>query len=743
MDSGASFPMGNFQDIRGDIRLAAVEGSNLEPAAFRRIHQVLDLAAWIYRFFLENGSDFPMLQEVSAPLVPIPALVQEISKSIDLKTLEIRDQASPSLATIRRKMGRARERLRRELEALLERLWRTGVLQERLITMRQGRWVLPVKETHRHGIKGVLHDQSASGATVFVEPLEILEVNNRVRRLEADERHEIEKVLRGLTDLVRASRTDLEQNLEVLACLDCFHAMALTSKELNQHEPAVNTRGLLKIKEGRHPLLALRKDMPSGVVPLDLSIGDGLNTLVITGPNAGGKTVALKTVGLLALMVSCGLHIPADPDSQIPVFNRIFAHVGDAQSIEMDLSTFSAHVRGIKKIVDEAAPGDLVLIDEIGTGTDPQEGAALAMAVLEFLTSRGTLTIVTTHQGALKAFAHQTHGIANASMAFDSKTLTPTYRFCPDIPGSSYALEIAKRMGLTDTIITRSRSLMGRQAHRLEDLILQLQDQIEQNKQLQRDLEAQELALAELTKQYQEQSDLLAHEARQLRHKAAEEARAIIRQANAAVEKAIRTVREKGGTRQAIREAKAFIQEEQETLRKELEAASFEEESQREDRVTGRVRAGNRVYWTRGGVLATVLSDEDATGHVLIASGNLKVRAPKVELTQPRGPEKAPPGLRSDVAVPFPDKVRTEIDIRGIQVDEALEAVDRFVNDALLADLTEVRIIHGVGTGALRNSVIPFLKRHPLVQATIPGGVRQENLGVTIAKIAARHGRME
>lgn len=423
----------------------------------------------------------------------------------------------------------------------------------------------------------------------------------------------------------------------------------------------------------------------------------------------------------------------------MPVFKRIFAHVGDAQSIEMDLSTFSAHLKGIKAIVDEAASGDLVLIDEIGTGTDPQEGAVLAMAVTEVLTSRGVLTLVTTHQGALKAFAHQTPGVANGSMAFDSKTLTPTYKFRPNIPGSSYALEIAKRMGLTDTVITRSRSLMGRQAHRLEDLILQLQDQIEQNEQLERGLEAERLVLEGLAKRYQEKNDHLAQEARQLRRKAADEASAIIKQANAAVEKAIRTVREKSATRQAIHEARALIREEKETLTKELEATSFDEESRQEDQIPDEVRAGNRVYWTRGGVVVSVLSAEDATGHVLIASGNLKARVPKAELTRAKGLEKASPGLHSHVAVPFPDKVRTEIDIRGMQVDEALGAVDKFVNDALLAGLREVRIIHGVGTGALRNSVIPFLKEHPLVQATLPGGLHQENLGVTIAKIAARY----
>lgn len=738
MDSGESFPIGNFEDIGDSLQLAAVEGSYLEPSALRHIHQVLDLAAQIHLFFSEHRSGFPLLQEVGSSLAPNRHLVQEIAKSIDLKTLEIRDQASADLATIRRKMGQARERLRGELEALLERLWRKGILQERLITIRQGRWVLPVKETHRSQIKGVFHDQSASGATLFVEPLETLDLNNQVRRLEADERQEIEKVLRRLTDLVRAGRSDLEQNLEILISIDCIHAMALTSGALSQHEPSVESHGLLKIRKGRHPLLALREDMQSTLVPLDLTIGDGFNTLVITGPNAGGKTVALKTVGLLALMVSCGLHVPADADSQIPLYSRIFAHVGDAQSIEMDLSTFSAHLKGINEIVGGATSRDLVLIDEIGTGTDPQEGAALAMAVLEVLTSRGVLTIVTTHQGTLKAFAHETPGIANGSMAFDRETLTPTYRFRSHLPGSSYAFEIAKRMGLTDTIITRSRSLMGGQAHRLEDLILQLQDQILRNEQLERGLEAQAAVLEDLAKRYREKKDVLDRETTHLRRKAAEEAKNLIRQANAAVEKAIQTIREKRATREAIREARALIEEEKEAVKKALEATSSDAQSQHIDSITDDVRAGDRVYWTRGGINATVLSHEDTTDQVLIASGNLKVRVPKAELTWAKGIEQDPSGLHAHIAIPFPDKVRTEIDIRGMQVDEALEIVDRFVNDALLAGLREVHIIHGVGTGALRNSVIPFLKQHPLVQTTLPGGPHQQNPGITTAVITGR-----
>lgn len=737
-DSGGSFPLEGFQDISQHLESATMEGSYLEPEGFRAIEQVLGLTATMERFFSKDRHAFPLIGKVALPLTPIPSLAKEIDRCIDLLDLEIRDQASPALAGIRRSIARAGEQLRRRLDTLLDRLWRSGVLQERIITMREGRWVLPVKENHRHRIKGVLHDRSASGATLFIEPLDTLELSNQIRRLKTDEREEMEKILRGLTGLVRESRDILEQDNEVLIDLDLIHAAALASKEMDQHEPAVSTRPLLEIRKGRHPLLALRRKSQAPVVPLDISIGNDFNTLVITGPNAGGKTVALKTMGLLALLVSCGLHIPADPDSHIPLFNRIFAHVGDAQSIDMDLSTFSANLQGIKTIVDQAGPGDLVLIDEIGSGTDPQEGAALAMAALETLTARGSLTVVTTHQGVLKAFAHDTPGIENGSMALDSKTLAPTYRFRPHIPGSSYALEIARRMGLAETVVSRSRELIGLQANRLEDLILRLQDRIEENEELQKDLDARQSHLQGIISRYQEEQDLFAARARELRLKAAEEAMAIIQRANAAAEKAIRTIREKGATAQAIREARTIIQDEKETLRKELEAASADEEGRQAGQIKDEVEAGDRVYWRRGGVSATVLTAEDATGHVLITSGDMKVRVPGEELAPAKTPLSDPAVSYSHVTVPLPGQASTEIDIRGMRVEEALDAVDRFVNDAMLAGLLEVRIIHGMGTGALRNSVTSFLNQHPLVLETCAGGPRQDNPGVTVVKIAGR-----
>jgi DNA mismatch repair protein MutS2 len=730
--------MAPFDDIGSHLKSAAIEGSRLDPKAFQSIHTVLQLSAQLHGFLKKNESDLPLLHEAAADLTPNPDLVKEIDKAIDLRSLEIRDQASRSLAAIRRKMSQAREQVRSKLEDLLDRFARKGVLQERLITMRSGRWVLPVKETHRHLVKGVLHDKSASGATVFLEPLATLELNNQIRRLEVEEHHEIEKILRALTDLVREGLSELKQNFEILVTLDGIHAMALTSKALNEHEPALNTDGVLKIKNGRHPLLLLKKGSLPDVVPLNLSVGEHVNTLVITGPNAGGKTVALKTVGLLTLMVSCGLHIPADADSQVALFKGIFAHVGDAQSIEMDLSTFSAHLMDIKAIMEEASSGDLVLIDEIGTGTDPEEGAALAMAVLEALTVRGIVTMVTTHHGALKAFAHRTPGIANGSMAFDTRTLTPTYQFRADIPGSSYALEMGKRMGLPEAVIARSKAIMGNQADQLEDLILTLEERVERNKRLERDLKTERLVVDGLKKRFEENNTRLEREAKQLRYQAVQEASAIIKQANATVEKAIRSIRETGATKEAIRKARALIQEEKEGLERELEIATLDEDLGKADQLSDGFLPGCAVYWKRTGAVGTVLSDKDPAGRVLIAFGKVKAHVPGEELSRANDIGASSTDPRSGVEIHVPEMVQREVDVRGMRVEEALTVVDKFLDDALLAGLKEVEIIHGTGTGALRKSLIPFLNQHPLVQATRPGGLHQENPGATIVDVATK-----
>ena len=738
MDSGGSLPIAPFDDIGSHLESAGIKGSRLDPKAFQKIHTVLELTAQLHGFLKKNEGHLPLLHEASAGLTPNPALVKEIGQAIDLRSLEIRDQASRGLAAIRRKMSQAREQVRRQLEDLLDRLARKGVLQERLITMRSGRWVLPVKETHRHLVKGVLHDKSASGATAFLEPLATLELNNQIRRLEAEEHHEMDRILRALTGLIRQDASELRQNFEILIALDGIHAMALTSKALNEHQPALNTDGVIKIKNGRHPLLLLKRSPQADAVPLNLSVGEKFNTLVITGPNAGGKTVALKTVGLLTLMVSCGLHIPADADSQMALFQGVFAHVGDAQSIEMDLSTFSAHLMEIKAIMDEAAPGDLVLIDEIGSGTDPQEGAALAMAVLEALTARGVVTMVTTHHGALKAFAHQTSGMANGSMAFDTRTLTPTYQFRADIPGSSYALEIGKRMGLPEAVVTRSKAFMGNQADQLESLILALEERVERNRGLEKELRRKRLVVDGLKKQFQENKARLEREVTQRRRQAAQEASAIIKQARATVEKAVQTIRETGAAKAGIREAKVLIQTEKKGLERELESGTLDENVLKKDGSPDAFPPGCGVYWKKTGAVGTVLSDRDPAGRLLIAFGKVKAHVPGKELSRANDVEEPATNPRWGVKVHVPEMVKPEMDIRGLRVEEALTVVDKFLDDALLAGLKEVQIIHGTGTGALRKSLIPFLNQHPLVRATRPGGLHQENPGVTVVDVETK-----
>jgi DNA mismatch repair protein MutS2 len=731
MDSGGSVPMDLFEDIKSPLDKASIEGSYLEANDFRKIYRILTLSFRFDKFLKEHRQDLPKVFSIGKNLAPCRELAEEIARVVDLQSLAIRNSASARLAAIRRDMARTREQVRKQLEDLLGSLAKQGVLQERFITERSGRWVIPVKETHRHLVKGVLHDKSASGATAFIEPLKTLELNNKIRRLEAEERHEVEKVLRLLTDLVREARDALEEDLAILVALDCFLAKALASKALDQHAPALNDGRVLRIKNGRHPLLALKQTPVTEVVPLTLSIGEGFHTLVITGPNAGGKTVALKTIGLLALMVACGLHIPADADSEVPVFRRIYAHVGDAQSIEMDLSTFSAHLGDIKNVVDMGAPGDLVLVDEIGSGTDPQEGSALAMAVLEDLTTKGVMTVVTTHHGTLKAFAHETQGIVNGSMAFDGQTLTPTYRFRPDVPGSSYAFEIAERLGLSDTVIARSRSLMGSQATHLEQLVQELGEQIDQNKRQEKDLGEEKALFERLRRQYEADTARLKKDGKAMRQQAVQEARGIVKNANAAVEEAIRTIREGGASKESICKAKALVQKEKQVLDAKMEPLLQPEDSAGKALSRGTLVPGSHVSWQRNHMVGLVVGGEDQRGRILVAFDTLKAHVPKHELKRILAAEKSVPAGGAAVTVPVPKNVQTEIDIRGMRVEEALDAVDKFLDDAVLVGSQEVRIIHGVGTGALRKSLGPFLHGHPHVLNAKLGDHEQANPGVT------------
>ncbi len=423
--------------------------------------QTLGTARRLHLYFASRREKTPHLNVIAARIQPREALEKEIRRCIDENTLLVKDDASPELASLRKQLSRAQNHARQKMEAMLRSLAGQGVLQENLITVRNGRLVLMVKEEYKRKVRGLVLDQSASGSSLFVEPLESLEDNNRIRELQAEEAREVERILRRIADELRAALPALELNIELLAQLDLLYAQGAFSRRLGAHAPELVNEALLDIAGGRHPLLVLRMGEKE-TVPLDIALGEKYHTLIISGPNAGGKTVALKTVGLLTIMARCGLHIPALPHSRIGAINQVFASIGDQQSIDNDLSTFSSHLASLKAISSSANAGSLVLIDEIGAGTDPEEGSALAMSILERLTQSRALSLVTTHQSALKAFAYRTEGVENGSMAFDVETLKPTYQFRAGIPGSSYAFEIAGRMGLSDELISRAQELVER-----------------------------------------------------------------------------------------------------------------------------------------------------------------------------------------------------------------------------------------------------------------------------------------
>ncbi|HEX9655098.1 MAG TPA: endonuclease MutS2, partial [bacterium] len=530
LDHESAFPLQQLWDIRDHLQSAAIAGNFLKPEGLLQIACTLQ-TSWQVRSFLYKRLDtYPNLWRAAEKITNFKHIEAEIDAKIDAQSGEVRDSASPKLHQIRKEIARYEGQVRRVLETQFKTYAQRGFLQEELVSFREGRLVLPVKLENRDRVKGLVHGHSASGATLFIEPFEAVEINNEIRRLRGEEAFEIERILRALTAAIRSELPLIRQNLDALVQVDFVSAKARLSQLLNCSQPALNARNLIDISQGRHPLLMVRKG-GQGVVPLDLKMGGDIKTLVITGPNAGGKTVTLKTIGLFALMVQCGIPIPAQPDSRMPIFTQIFADIGDFQSLEQDLSTFSSHLQRIQAILENADDRTLVLIDEIGVGTDPDEGSALAVAVLEELTSRGSLTLVTTHHGKLKEFAFNTPGVENGSMEFDQETLQPVYRFRLGMPGSSYAIEIANRLGIAEKVLARARNLIGVEKGTLERLIMELEQKAQESQKTAEQLNLEKVRLEDLTKLYKERYDSIVKQEKQLKEKALAEAQEILRNA--------------------------------------------------------------------------------------------------------------------------------------------------------------------------------------------------------------------
>ena len=734
LDRGEDLPLETVEDLQPVFETLAIAGSTLSPPALVELARVARMAAHVRAFFSDYSETLPLLQAVMTHLRRIPDLPERVEQSIDFHSFEILDSASPTLKRIRRDIEAAQEEARRTLQHVLKRLAAREMLQEQLITVREGRLVLMVKDEHKRNIPGIVHDQSATGQTLFIEPMETVEINNRIRQLQAREQQEIERILAELTELAREEKEALEQNYHLLLTLDALRARAKYSQNIGGNAPLITNSRRLILYAARHPLLLEKYGDPQKVVPLHLRVGETFQTLVITGPNAGGKTVALKTVGLCVLMARMGLHIPASADTEIGVMGRVFVDIGDQQSIEHDLSTFTSHMVNLRRILQEATAGDLVLIDEIGSGTDPEEGSAIAMAALSQLNRRQVLTVVTTHHGALKVFAHNTPGVENGSMVFNLDTLEPTYEFRPGVPGASYAFEIARRIGLQEDIIEQAREKVGSGKDALEKLIADLEKRIQEQDEKIKQLRLEETRLNGLIKLYQERAEELARSRRELKQKAIAESEAILARANAAVEQAIREIREKQASREAIQATRARLEQERETLRRERQALESENEASGLSEAgpsPRELQPGVTVLWRPQNSHAVVLEAPDGDNRVYLQAGPLKIRVPlsEVQIVQ-SAPRKGKGNVRIEKSEPVPG----EIDVRGMRVDEALAAVDRYLSEALLYGWEEVRIIHGKGTGVLRKAIADFLRRHPNVAGFEPAPLGMGDIGVTVVK---------
>jgi len=730
------FSVGEVVDIRQSVKLAT-RGKILTPQTLVEIERTLASVRQLRRSLVNLSSELPLIWNISSSLVEFPQLEKDI-RSCLMPTGELLDSASPRLATVRQQLKQTRQQLLDRLESLVRSPRGQRIIQEPIITEREGRYVIPVKVESRKEIKGIVHDVSNTGATVFVEPWTTIELGNKLRELTIEEEREIERILRDLSAEVGEHAPEISNNISLTAELDLALAKARYARKFNATEPALvapvkNARGtsaqtvMLKLADARHPLLGDK------AVPLSIEIGRDFSALVITGPNTGGKTVALKTIGLLTLMTQAGIPIPASADSSLPVFDGVFADIGDEQSIEQTLSTFSWHMGNIIRIIRSATHMSLVLLDELGTSTDPAEGSALARSVLLHFLSKPTITVATTHYSDLKAFAHVTPGLQNASLDFDPVTLTPTYHLTVGIPGGSNALATASRLGLNPHIVSRAREMLSKGTQELETLLGDLMSERNRTQALRRDLEIERREVEQRNTELEKELQQLKAQERTIIQESRDR---VVREA-AALQKEIRQAASqlrKKTTKEGLEQTRKTLAKAQEQLRSGDWQAKVD--SKKAEHYDSNVNTGDTVWLKEAHVPATVLSVSEETQQVEVQAGATRItlRLDGVEKIAPSSSQDAP-GYIPPTSTPRAQVVLPELHLRGRRADEVEWALDSYLDSAYLVGLNEVRIVHGRGTGVLRSIVRELLAYHPLVKSFRPGGRGEGGDGVTIARL--------
>ncbi len=728
-----SISFGGIRDVRDSLKRLAI-GGVLGMGELRRILSLLETADKVRRYGVREEGEEPgdSLDESFGFLDPLPTLAAEIRRCI-LSDDEMADDASSTLLQLRRSMRQMNDRVHNTLNSMVNGSARS-YLQDPVITMRDGRYCLPVKAEYRGQVQGVIHDQSSTGSTLFIEPMAVVRLNNEFRELLLKEQQEIERILASLSEKTAAWADEISGDYDLLVELDFIFARAMLAKDMDAVRPVFNDQLRLSIKNGRHPLLD-----PKKAVPISVRLGDDFHLLIVTGPNTGGKTVSLKTVGLFALMGQAGLHIPASEGSELAVFGDVYADIGDEQSIEQSLSTFSSHMSTIVSILKEAQLDSLVLFDELGAGTDPTEGAALAVSILDHLKRQGIRTMATTHYSELKVYALSTEGVENASCEFDVESLRPTYRLLIGIPGKSNAFAIASRLGLPEHLIEDARKHISAQDESFEDVISELEHSrvmLEREKmEIQRDREEARALREDLQRRQQN----LDQKRDKILQDANARASAILQEAKDYADETIRNFHKYGKTGASMKE----MEQQRTRLRQKLDAA----QSGGTDRIASapkkkakadKLRIGDRVRVLSLNLEGTVSTLPNAKGELFVQMGILRSQVNvnglefigEAEDLRTGGGASGSGKLRMSKSA----AVSAELNLIGRTVDEAIAELDKYLDDAYLAHVPSVRIVHGKGTGALRNAVQQHLKHCKYVKSYRPGSYGEGDAGVTIVE---------
>lgn len=722
-------PLDGIYDIRSSLRKASI-GGILAPDEFLRIASLLNATNNMKRFCQQiEEQDFPIIWDLASKLYSLSKLKSTIDECISPDGL-IKDSASPELNKARKQIRNKQAELKSKLDQIIRSTVYQKYLQEPLVTIRNDRHVVPVKQEYRSNVPGILHDQSASGATLYIEPMAVVEINNKVRQLQAIEEKEIEKILKLLTESVQEDASLVQMNMEVLATLDFIFAKGKLSVKMDGTEPGVNSAKEVNIYQGKHPLIE------GEVVPIDIRLGGDFDILVVTGPNTGGKTVTLKTLGLFTCMSQAGLHIPAREDSSITIFKDVFVDIGDEQSIEQSLSTFSSHMTNIISILMEADSSSLVLFDELGAGTDPTEGAALAMAILEYLYNKNIKAVATTHYSELKAFAYQRERVENASVEFDSKTLRPTYKLLIGVPGKSNAFEISARLGLKREIVETARSFLTQEEVKVADLIKNLEEN-------QMASERERLEAETIKGNLERQLEAIKREKDEIERKKEEVIRSAHLKANEILDEAKKEANKfmkelKQLKTESLEEQKKAAQQGKskiDQLKQSNQERATEKEKHTESESPKKVNVGDTVYLPAYNQKGEVLTKPNANDEIQVQAGILKlsVKLSEVRLTKEDKKDRgqiSTKGIVKEKAM----NIKTEVDLRGYKAEQAIYELDKYIDDAYVAGLSFLNVIHGKGTGALRQAITEYLRNHPQVKSIRLGDNSEGGSGVTVVE---------